>query len=35
LIGNGGRGEVKGATDHCLTFEPSDGGFRARVVLDV
>jgi SHS2 domain-containing protein len=26
---------VKGTTYHRLTFEPSDGGFRARVVLDV
>ena len=26
---------VKGATYHRLAFEPSDGGFRATVVLDV
>lgn len=26
---------VKGATYHRLSFEPADGGWRARVVLDV
>ena len=29
------RHVVKGVTYHRLTFEPTDGGYRATVVLDV